>query len=599
MASIFQLFGEIYVDNSKANAGIDETTTKGKAAGEKMGGSLGKLGDVAGKVGKVVAGVGLTMATAAIAGAAALGREAMQSSDEIQRLADVTGYSAEQIQVMQYQGAALGVDLETMTGAQSKLTKAMDAAAKSIAVNGKDSKKALNDQAQAFAELGVSVVDSNGNLRDSKTVMAEALEALGGMTNETERDAMSMKLLGKSAMELNPLIKAGAGGLAELEKQARDTGAVMSNEAVSGMDNFGDKMDGLKQSLVSMAGGVLSSAMPSLQKLMDLFVSKLPMIQGLLDKIIPIVVNLFDALLPPILDLIESLLPPLLDIIVQLLPFVQTIITTLLPVFIQLIDMLLPPFMQIIQSLLPLLLAIIEPLLPLLQPILSLLQPLIDLLLMIVEPLVQLLNLVLPPLIALFAVIIKTILPPLQWALEQVSKAIGGKLKGAFDALRPVLDAFKRYLGGVIEFITGVFTGNWGKAWDGIKKIFGGIWDGLVAAAKFPINLIIDGLNKFLSGMNKIKIPSWVPLIGGKGFSIPTIPRLKVGLDYVPTDDYPALLHKGERVMTAKENASYAKGSGGITINIGTFVNNTTKDMQQLAEELEYYRARVSYAGGG
>jgi hypothetical protein len=658
MASIFQLFGEIYVDNEKANAGIDETTNKGKEAEGKLGGAFTGIGKAAGAVGKAIGTAALAMGAAAVSGAAVLGREAFNAADEIQRLADVTGFSAEQIQIMQYQGKALGVDLETMTGAQAKLTKAMDAAItsyekqfqysvdsaaavqdlvdkhasyddilkqlakttdlpiakqKELARQLKDGKikaedildafqKGLPDisaQAKAFEALGISVSDSSGNLRDAKEVMAEAMDKLAGVANETERDALAMQIFGKSAMELNPLIKAGSDGLADLAQQAKDTGAVMSNEGVAGMDNFGDRVDGLKQSLVSMAGSVLSTAMPSLEKLLDLFVQNLPMIQGLIEKVIPIVVQLMEVLLPPVMDLVNTLLPFLMDIIAQLMPFIQTAITALLPVIIQLIDMFLPPFMQIVKALLPLLLKLIEPLLPLLAPILRLLQPLIDLLMLIIDPLVELLDLILPPIVALITTIIKTILPPLQWAVEQVAKALGGAFKGAFEGLRPVIDAFRTYLGGLIDFISGVFSGNWGKAWEGVKSMFKGIMDGLVAAVKFPINLIIDGLNKFIAGINKIDIPDWVPVVGGKGFNLPTIPRLKVGMDYVPADDYPALLHKGERVLTAAENKQYTGASAGLTINIGTFINSREQDVQQFAEELEFYRLRKAYAGGG
>lgn len=82
---------------------------------------------------------------------------------------------------------------------------------------------------------------------------------------------------------------------------------------------------------------------------------------------------------------------------------------------------------------------------------------------------------------------------------------------------------------GVIDFITGIFTGNWRKAWEGVKSIFKGIVDGLVGIIKYPINLIIDVINGFIAGLNKIKIPDWVPLVGGKGINIPKIPKLAKG----------------------------------------------------------------------
>lgn len=130
----------------------------------------------------------------------------------------------------------------------------------------------------------------------------------------------------------------------------------------------------------------------------------------------------------------------------------------------------------------------------------------------------------------------KVVSPILSWLLDKLSPAfsfIGGLITGVFgtvvsfisDAVKSVFKLF----GGIIDFITGVFTGNWKKAWTGVKNIFKGIFDGLVALFKAPINLIIDGLNAFIKGLNKIKIPNWVPVVGGKGFHINTIPKLAQG----------------------------------------------------------------------
>lgn len=68
-----------------------------------------------------------------------------------------------------------------------------------------------------------------------------------------------------------------------------------------------------------------------------------------------------------------------------------------------------------------------------------------------------------------------------------------------------------------------------GKAWGGVAKIFGSIFEGIANFFKIPINFIIDGLNAFVKGINKIKVPDWVPGVGGKGINIPLIPKLEEG----------------------------------------------------------------------
>ncbi len=103
-------------------------------------------------------------------------------------------------------------------------------------------------------------------------------------------------------------------------------------------------------------------------------------------------------------------------------------------------------------------------------------------------------------------------------------------VKTAFGAIKDLWNnSLKPIFQGILNFITGVFTGNWRKAWDGIKSIFSGIWEGIKTAFKLPINWIIDGINAFIRGINKIKIPEWVPVVGGKGFNIKEIPKLETG----------------------------------------------------------------------
>ena len=96
-----------------------------------------------------------------------------------------------------------------------------------------------------------------------------------------------------------------------------------------------------------------------------------------------------------------------------------------------------------------------------------------------------------------------------------------------------VMSAIQGFFQGLITFITGVFSGSWSQAWEGIKQIFGSALDGLVALCKAPLNAVIAIINKAISGINGLglTIPEWVPILGGKSFSIniPTLPMLAKG----------------------------------------------------------------------
>lgn len=110
-----------------------------------------------------------------------------------------------------------------------------------------------------------------------------------------------------------------------------------------------------------------------------------------------------------------------------------------------------------------------------------------------------------------------------QVVVPAVLAAIGVFAEGISSAINGVKTIFE----GVINFITGVFSGNWRMAWEGVKSIFVGIFNTLGALLKTPINAVIALINKAIAGINSlgITIPDWVPLLGGKSFSI-NIPEI-------------------------------------------------------------------------
>ena len=212
-----------------------------------------------------------------------------------------------------------------------------------------------------------------------------------------------------------------------------------------------------------------------------------------------------------------------------IMPIITDIVTAVLPVIVQLIEKLLPPVVTIVQKLLPPLLRLLQPVLDLLAPILELLTPIIDLVMAILDPIAELLDGLLTPLIAIVSKLIEGALVPLKQQFTTLSNLLSGTVNAAIALIMNAVDRMKGVFSGLIQFIKGVFTGNWKSAWDGIKKIFANIWEGIKNVFKIPINWIIDGINAFIKGINAIKIPDWVPVVGGKGFNIGTIPRLARG----------------------------------------------------------------------
>ena len=120
----------------------------------------------------------------------------------------------------------------------------------------------------------------------------------------------------------------------------------------------------------------------------------------------------------------------------------------------------------------------------------------------------------------------------------------------------------------LIDFVRNVFTGNWKAAWENVKEIFRTAVSGLANIFKAPLNAIVDAWNGLAGSLGSVTIPDWVPGIGGGSWSLPKMHRMKIGMDYVPYDLYPAYLDEGEWVLT-KEEADVLRSYGGLEGMIG------------------------------
>lgn len=139
----------------------------------------------------------------------------------------------------------------------------------------------------------------------------------------------------------------------------------------------------------------------------------------------------------------------------------------------------------------------------------------------------------------------------LDWLDESTNGRFHELIELAKTYVNDVVDGIKQIFGGLIEFLTGVFTLDWKKAWEGIKEIFRGIWNTIVGVLEAAVNLIIKGINWLIDQLNKIhfEIPDWVPGIGGKSFGINIshvnelkIPRLAQGAVIPPNREFMAVL---------------------------------------------------------
>ena len=275
---------------------------------------------------------------------------------------------------------------------------------------------------------------------------------------------------------------------------------------------------------------LISELLPVIISLID---QLLPVLTQIIESVLTVLVDVINQLLPLVMQIIEAVLPVLLQLVQAVLPIITQIVEAVLPVLIQLINTILPIITQIISAVLPVLVEILNALTPILNMVISLLQPILNLIISLVEPILNLIMAAIQPLIEIFATLISTILEPIMPILSAVANVITSVLGAAIQAIQPIIQSLTSVFQGLIDFITGVFSGNWSQAWNGIVQVFGGLWDGLVAIVKAPINAVIGLINKAIGALNSVSvtIPDWVPVVGGNtfGINIPTIPMLASG----------------------------------------------------------------------
>lgn len=220
--------------------------------------SMGDAKSAAGDLTKEVAAIGAA-ATAAVAGLFSFTKSAAEWADGMNTMRDVTGISTSDLQKFTYAAELVDVSVETITGSLTKLTRNMQTAAG----NGKST------AAQAFSELGVAVTDAAGQLRDRQEVFYEVIDALGKIENETQRDAYAMNVFGKTAEQLNPLIKGGAAALKEIGDEAERAGLILSQDTLNGLHAFNDKVDKLKAKGTAIKELAAAEMTPALEGLVE------------------------------------------------------------------------------------------------------------------------------------------------------------------------------------------------------------------------------------------------------------------------------------------------------------------------------------------
>ena len=183
-------------------------------------------------------------------------KESAAFADNIITLSMQTGQSTQQLQEFAYASELIDVSVDTLQGSLTKLTNNMQ-----DTMNGTGNAKA------SFDKLGVSVINAvDGSMRSANDVFYETIDALGQVKNETERDAMSMDIFGRSAQDLNPLIIQGSKTLKEYADEAHNVGYVLDDEALSALGAVDDAYQRLQKTQEGVKNQLSAEFAPYLEE---------------------------------------------------------------------------------------------------------------------------------------------------------------------------------------------------------------------------------------------------------------------------------------------------------------------------------------------
>lgn len=236
-------------------------------------------------------------------------KEAADSAKNLVDMSSQTGISTENLQAFQYAEDFIGVSTDTIADSLKDLTTKM-----SDAANGNE------DVIEKFDQLGVSIYDADGNLRNAEDTFWDVVDSLGEMSNQTERDALAMDLINESAQKLNPLIEIGSEGFKKYADEAENVGYILSNDQLKALTDVDEAQNRLLKSQEAVSKQISAQYAPYMSDALN-------ETRELIEKVGTALIDsgAVDAF-GSILDSAVSLLEPLGDLTADILPPLGTLL---------------------------------------------------------------------------------------------------------------------------------------------------------------------------------------------------------------------------------------------------------------------------------
>ena len=326
----------------------------------------------------------------------------------------------------------------------------------------------------------------------------------------------------------------------------------------------------------SLVGFITEHVVPVAEQVLGVIVSDvIPGIVGGIQQAAPVIMQIVQAIanfIAGIIPVIGGFIAGIKPVISEIITFVQTNVFPIVQqIFSFIVSTVLPAIVSGVQFLAATITAVLSAVLPVVQTVFTTIWN-------IIQPILQ----------QIFTTV-QAVLPSVLAIFQNVFNTIGG-----------VVNGLATVLSGLIQFITGVFSGNWGQAWEGIKSVFSGAWDALTSIVKGVINNIIGIINGAIAGLNSIKIPDWVPVVGGKGVNIPQLPTFARGTARTPStfiagEKGPELItnapgmtvytaERTQKILETSNRAAAAVKAAPAAVQVGGYGGNPVAEVKTAPE---------------
>ena len=484
---LFKILGTVAIDNQDANKALDETTGKAEQTHSKLSNAFSKVGGAAVKVGKVMA-TGLAAGATAFTG---LATKALNLGGELE----------------QNMGGSEAVFGEYAQGMQNKASKAFS----KMGLSASDFLATANKMGALFQGAGFGIEES-ADLSAEAMQRAADVASIMGIDTAAAMEAVAGAAKGNFTMMDNLGVAMNETALANY---ALEKGLEKSYSAMTQQEKIGLAMEMFLDKTSYAAGNyakeneTLAGSLGTAKAAFENFLTGAGTVEDLVDSVL----NAASVIMTRIQDLLPRLIEGVNQLITQLMPHLPGIIETLLP--------------GIITGAVTLMTGLISALPQILQ---LLIEQIPFILTQIGKALVQAFP-------ALFDTV-KNLFVQIWDFIADGLRNIGSKFEGAFANIKGIFqeawgwlkdvweNVGKPIFKGITDFLAGVFTGDWKRAWDGVKSILSGILNGIITGIETMINNGIRAINGLIGGINKLVGKAGKVL--GLDVEIPTIPLVNL-----------------------------------------------------------------------